>query len=159
MFRLRYRSARSLLTLCMPNMTDSVSSQTLLERADKALDRAHSFMAFQSVDGGYYETYKAITLSAHAALLSVSPPAGIQNIRTYNDLAPAFSLHLVATGLVSPELANILRKVYDIRLDADTNGVSVKLADAQLMFGNAQRFVNAMRDLITAQAPNVVTTP
>jgi uncharacterized protein (UPF0332 family) len=146
---LRYRAASLLSPLGEPEMNNSVSVQTLLAKAEKALDRARIVMAFQDIDRGYHNIYKALTLSAHAALLATSPSSNVKDIRTYNDLLSAFYSHLMAPGLVPPELAHILRTVQDIRLDADTNGTSVSSADAQFMFKNAERFIDAMRALVT----------
>jgi uncharacterized protein (UPF0332 family) len=129
-------------------MIDSISAQTLLEKAENAWNSAHTRLAFQDIDGGYHNIYKAVTLSAQAALRATLSPSNIQGVRTYNDLVRVFYSHLVATGLVPTEIAHILLSVQDIRLDADTNGTSVSLVDARLMIVNAERFVIAMRALI-----------
>ena len=83
--------------------------------------------------------------AARAALVASDAPVEAEVARTHRGLISGFGLHIVKTGLVSPEIGRSLSQAQNIRLVADFNGDPVSAKDAEQMMAWANAFVEVIR--------------
>jgi uncharacterized protein (UPF0332 family) len=121
---------------------------TLLVKADVALGSAKLLLAAGDIDGASNRAYYAMVDAARAALTITSADETSSTIKTHGGLIAVFSLQLVKSGQVSPELGRMLNRAEEVRLVADYKGESVEPSDAAAVIENAARFVVAMRALV-----------
>ena len=128
-------------------MTQPKSSTSLMGKATQAVASARVLLEIGDVDGACNRAYYAMFDAAQAALLMAGVPALDALGKTHRGLINTFSAYLVKDGPVSKDLGRQLKRAEEMRLVADYNGESVKLADAAEMVVQAEVFVLAMQRL------------
>jgi uncharacterized protein (UPF0332 family) len=109
----------------------------LLVKADVALGSAKLLLAAGDIDGACNRAYYAMVDAARAALTTTSADEFSSTIKTHGGLIAVFSLQLVKSGQVSPELGRMLNRAEEVRLVADYKGESVEPSDAAEVIANA----------------------
>jgi len=128
-------------------VTRPQAAAALLSKAQRACDSAQMLLEAGDVDGACNRAYFAMFDAARAALLIRDAYGPFAEGKTHCGLIAAFGLSLVKPGLVSRELGKSLKRAEEIRLVADYRNDSVTAQDAQVLIGESQVFVLAMRAL------------
>ncbi len=119
----------------------------LIERADRAIASAGLLLKSGDANGACNRAYYAMFDAARAALLMTTEPPASETIKTHSGLISAFSLNLVKTGMMTPELGKSFSKVSEIRQAADYSDEDVTPERASWAVEQAQSFVEAIKQL------------
>lgn len=123
-----------------------------MRKADDALASARLLFANGLLDDCCSRAYYAMFDAARAALVVSEAPVEAEVARTHRGLISGFGMHIVKTGLVSPEIGRSLSQAQNIRLVADYNGDPVSAADAEQLMAWASEFVATIRKTFDLQA-------
>ena len=126
-------------------MSEAVTSQAYMQKADQAVASAKLLLAGGDTDGACNRAYYAMFDAAHAALRYANIAERASATKTHRGLIAAFGQHLVLGGHVSAELGSALNKVERLRLLADYTGDPVSDEDAAWAVGQSEAFVAAIR--------------
>jgi len=129
-------------------MSEKLTPNDLIAKAERACASAVALMTLGDVDGASNRAYYAMFDAARAAILSLAIPGRTDIGKTHRGTLSAFSEHFVKTGIVSRELGVLLKHAETFRYVADYEGGSVDVKDAQELVQQAQAFVTALRLIV-----------
>ena len=129
-------------------MTAQTQAMALMAKADRACRSARLLLSASDIDGACNRAYYAMFDAARAVLLLAHADMEQSASRTHGGLIAVFSQQMVKAGRVSTEMGKLLNRAHEVRLVADYKGDSVELEDAVQMLEQADRFVQAMRELV-----------
>ena len=124
----------------------TVGQQTTqeLNRADKALKAAAALLDVGLYEDSLSRSYYAVLHAARAALLLAGEAPG-----SHRGVRRAFGLHLVNTGLIEKEYAEILTAEQEDRELGDYEvGIQIEEGRARRRYEEAVRFVERMRSCV-----------
>lgn len=65
----------------------------------------------------------------------------------------AFTQQFVRTGAFGPDMARVLRSLFDRRLDADYGAPDIPSSEARAAVADAQKFVSTVTDWLNVHSP------
>ena len=132
-------------------MSDSLTAEALMAKAETATASANALLALGDVDGACNRAYYAMFDAARAALLATNGSVRSDTGKTHRGTLNAFSEHFVKTGRITKELGRLLKHAETFRYVADYEGGSVELVDARELVLHAEHFVATLRTIVTPQ--------
>jgi uncharacterized protein (UPF0332 family) len=118
-----------------------VSPRDLMTKAVRAVSSAKLLIEAGDVDGASNRAYYAMFDAARAVLTASGSSIEVERIRTHAGLISAFSMHVVKTGMVPPNLGRALNRAQQVRLVADYTGGVVDPGEATRIVQEAEEFV------------------
>lgn len=129
-------------------MSDSLTVEALMAKAETATASANALLALGDVDGACNRAYYAMFDAARAALLATNGSVRSDIGKTHRGTLNAFSEHFVKTGRITKELGRHLKHAETFRYVADYEGGSVELVDAKELVLHAENFVATLRMML-----------
>jgi uncharacterized protein (UPF0332 family) len=121
-----------------------------MSKADGAVVSAKLLLDAEDSGGATNRTYYAMFDAASAALAWAGAPSTQDRHRTHGGLIRRFGAHLVRTGRLDAEFGRSLNRVQELRLTGDYLAEPVPLERASWAVQEADAFVSAVRQLLTA---------
>lgn len=116
------------------------SVQERLARASSDLDASRLLLNSGFLDQATSRAYYAAFYAAEAALLQLG-----ETRSSHSGLIAAFGAFVVKKGGFEPNIASLLRELFDLRNDADYDLLgSLTQDDARRAIASAERFVSAV---------------
>ena len=119
--------------------------QWSLSRSQRELAAARTLLeagfAAQATSRAYYAAFYA----AEACLLTLG-----ETRSKHAAVIAAFAQYFVKAGAFGPEMAHILRSLFDRRLQADYGGPDIPAPDASAALADAEHFVSAVAGWVEA---------
>jgi len=123
-----------------------------MAKASRALASAKLLQSDGDTEGACNRAYYAMFDAARATLVWSGAGVDPASIKTHRGLIAAFGQHLIKTELLPIDLGRSLNQVERIRLLADYTGEALDEERVGWAVGQAERFVQAVRVLVTASA-------
>lgn len=127
-----------------------MTPDSLLKKAERALESAHSLLTDGDTDGACNRAYYAMFNAARAALIGSGAATEAARAKTHSGLQASFNQFLIKTGELPKELGADLRRAEQLRLLADYLGDPISEDDAETMLVQAARFVNVIQKRLHA---------
>jgi uncharacterized protein (UPF0332 family) len=129
-------------------LSQALSQQSYLRKADAALSAARLLLRAQDGDGACNRAYYAMFDAAHAALFALGAEGSTKPIKTHNGVIAKFGQEVVLTGRLPAAHAEDFNKVQRLRKVADYSGDPVSLSEAEWAIEQAEALIAAVRGII-----------
>lgn len=119
-----------------------------LERSRRELEAAETLLRGEFFEQAISRAYFACFYVAEMALFSLG-----ESHSDHAGMIAAFGRRVVREGGLQPEMGELLRSLYEDRMDADYRFISAPAGRATERVADAQRFVAAVREWIKRRFP------